>query len=71
MNDGTVEMRSDHDYFERPLAFTWQGMRIEVTDVLVQYQTPHGYQFRVRTKDDDIFVLDFDSTTDQWSINQL
>ncbi len=71
MSVETVEMRSDHNYIGRPLAFTWQGKRFEVADVLIRYQTPHGYQFRVRTIDNNIFVLDFDSPADRWSINQL
>lgn len=71
MNADWVECRSDHDYIGRPLAFTWQGNRFEIADVIIQNQTPLGYQFQVRTTDDEIFELDYDTHTDQWSVQQL
>jgi hypothetical protein len=66
-----VECRSDHDYIGRPLAFSWQGVRFEVAEVLVKNRTPSGYQFKVRTPGFEIFELEYDSNTDQWSVQQL
>ena len=66
-----VEVRSDHDYIGRPLAFDFQGMRLEVTEVISQTRNPHGYSFRVLTQDFGIFELDYDTRSDQWSVNQL
>jgi len=71
MTEDLVNCRADHDYPGRPLAFTWQGIRFEVADVLVQYRTPQGCQFHVRTMDANIFGLDYDITTDTWSVHQL
>ena len=66
-----VEVRSDHDYFGRPLAFDFQGMRLEVTEVISQTRNPAGYAFRVFNKDFGIFELNYDTRSDQWSVNQL
>jgi hypothetical protein len=66
-----VEMRSDHDYIGRPLAFTWHNKRLEVTEVLLQSRTPLGYNFKVRIEKQGIFELDYDGSTDQWSVEQL
>ncbi len=66
-----VECRSDHDYVGHPQAFSWQGARYEVADILLQYRTPSGYQFQVRTTGAEIFELIYDTNADQWSVHQL
>ncbi len=66
-----VECRSDHDYLGHPLAFYWQGKRLEVAEVLLQNRTPHGYSFQVRNNDFGIFELIYDTDTDEWSVHQL
>lgn len=66
-----VEMRSDHDYIGRPLAFTWHNERLEVTQVLLQSRTPQGYTFKVLNEREGTFELSFDLSTDQWSVEQL
>ncbi len=66
-----VICRSDHAYLGYPLAFYWQGQRLEVTEVLARGRTPTGYTFQVRTQESDIFVLEYDLSTDQWSVEQL
>ena len=66
-----VECRSDHDYIGHPLAFYWQDKRLEVSEVLVQIHTPHGYSFRVRNNDFGIFELIYDTNTDEWSVHHL
>ena len=65
-----VECRSDHDYIGRPLAFYWQGKRLEVAQVLAQNRTPFGYTFKVLNDDLGIFELDFDTNKDAWSVHQ-
>ncbi|MFZ2097039.1 MAG: hypothetical protein WAV05_10415 [Anaerolineales bacterium] len=70
MTSGEVECRSDHDYIGQPLAFYWQGKRLEVTEVLSQNRTPLGYSFRVLNEDFGIFELNYDTNTDQWSVDQ-
>ena len=65
-----VECRSDHDYVGHPLAFYWQGKRLEVTKVLAQIKTPQGTLFRVQNDVFGIFELDYDPNADQWSVYQ-
>jgi hypothetical protein len=66
-----VECRSDHDYIGRPLAFEWQGKRFIVDDVLLENRTPAGFQFKVRTADNEAFELDYEIITEAWTIHQL
>jgi hypothetical protein len=66
-----VELRSDHDYIGHPLAFDWQGIHLQVTEVISQTRIPHGYSFRVLNQDFGIFELNYDTQSDQWSVNQL
>jgi hypothetical protein len=70
MTSTRVECRSDHDYIGRPLAFYWQDIRLKVTNILAQSQTPLGYTFQVATEDFGIFELDYDTNSDQWSVQQ-
>jgi hypothetical protein len=65
-----VECRSDHDYIGHPLAFVWHGMHLQVADVLVQNRTPGGFHFHVRTTDTQIFELDYDTITGEWTVTQ-
>ncbi len=65
-----VICRSDHDYIGDPLAFYWQGRRLEVSELLAQSRTPTGYTFRVSTAEFGIFELEFDLSTGQWSVYQ-
>lgn len=66
-----VECRSDFEYAQRPVAFYWQGQRLEVIELISQIQTPAGYSFRVRSEEHGIFELNYDLITDQWSVQQL
>lgn len=52
-----VECHSGYTYAERPTAFTWQGQRHIITEILSQGRTPHAKAFRVRTKDGQVFEL--------------
>ena len=63
-----VECRSEAAYAERPLAFTWQGQRQEVAQVLDGWRTPVGKGFRVRTQDGSVFTLLYDEHDDVWQI---
>jgi hypothetical protein len=70
MTADLVECRSDHDYPGYPLAFFWQGQRLEVTEIISAKRTPQGIVFRVRNRDFGIFDLSYDTEADQWSVNQ-
>jgi len=65
-----VECRSDFEYAQRPIAFYWQGIRLEVTEVLTQNRTPSGMTFLVCNENLGIFELNYDISSDQWSIKQ-
>ncbi len=71
MASARVECRSDHNYTGRPLAFYWRDQRLDVTEVLVQYRTPAGLSYQVQTDGSGIFKLDYDTTTDEWSVQPL
>lgn len=65
-----VECRSDSEYAGRPLAFFWQGQRLEVSDVLAQWRTPRGKAFRVRVLGDLVFELFYDESFDTWTVSE-
>lgn len=65
-----IECRSDTEYAERPVAFTWQGKRLEVVEISDRWRTPDGKGFRVRTADDHIFELFYQEMTCEWEIRQ-
>ncbi len=65
-----VEIRSDHDYIGRPLAFYWQDERLEVSEVLTNLRTPYGYKITVRNNQAGIFELVYDFRTGEWSVRQ-
>jgi hypothetical protein len=68
---GKVECRSDHSYLGYPVAFYWQDRRLEIVEVVSELRYPDGYEFRVRTGEREIFVLNYVINTDQWSVQQL
>jgi hypothetical protein len=70
MSADMVECRSDHEYIGHPLAFFWQGQRLEVTEILAEQRTPQGYTFSVHNQVYGIFELSYDTNTDQWSVHQ-
>jgi hypothetical protein len=63
-----VECYSGGEYAERPRALYWQGVRLEVAEILASWLTPQGKHFRVRIEDSSIFELCYDLETDAWSI---
>jgi len=63
-----VECYSGVEYPERPLAFIWQGTRLEVDEILESHRIPEGKFFRVTTKDGQSFALRYDQLADRWSI---
>jgi hypothetical protein len=71
MASGQVECRSDHAYPGYPVAFYWQGERLEVTQVLSERRDPAGYTFRVSNERFGIFELNYNSNTDEWSVHQV
>jgi hypothetical protein len=67
----SVECHSGYTYGERPVAFLWEGARIEVAEVLAHWRSPEGRQFRVRTTDSRLFKLVYREHASEWSIELL
>lgn len=65
-----VECRSDWAYAQRPLAFTWQGQRWQVQEIITGKRTPTGIDFLVRTIEDELFTLSYNENADQWNIQR-
>ena len=54
-----VECHSDYTYAERPVALTWEGSRLEITEITAQWRTPDEKRFQVRTIDGQKFELSY------------
>lgn len=65
-----VECRSDSTYAERPVAFTWQGLHLDVVEILARWRAPGTRGFRVRTPGGVAFELVYDENSDVWSIRE-
>ena len=66
-----VACRSDWAYAQLPLAFTWQGRRLEVKAILAERRIPDGMTFVVITNDNEHFELIYEQNPDQWTIQPL
>jgi hypothetical protein len=66
----SVECHSEYEYAERPLALTWNGQRLEISDILEQWHNPGEKCFRVRTTEGQMFELCYGEFTDEWRICQ-
>ena len=66
-----VECRSDSTYGERPVAFTWQGERLEVVVIINRWRSPKGKGFQVSTQERRTFNLFYDESLDEWAICEL
>jgi hypothetical protein len=69
-----VECYSGHKVNERPLAFTYQGRRWEVADIIDRWyeggldaSRPGVNYFKVRTTEGRAFILRYLSLFDAWS----
>jgi hypothetical protein len=66
-----VECRSGSEYAERPLAFRWQGQRLEVAEVAGRGRTPLGRYFRVQTRDGRLFDLVYTELDETWQVTPV
>jgi hypothetical protein len=64
-----VECLSSDSYPGRPAAFTWQGRRLLVTDILSRGRTPSALWFRVRSDSGVSFELEYHLPTDERQSN--
>ncbi len=65
-----VECHSGHEYAERPVAFQWQGQRLEVAEILGRWRTPSGKAFQVLTSNQQVFVLSYYEQEESWEVSQ-
>jgi hypothetical protein len=66
-----VECLSDAEYADRPLALTWQGQRLEITEILARWRGPNERGFRVKTTGGQSFELIYRIISDDWHIQAL
>jgi putative sterol carrier protein len=66
-----VECHSGFTYADRPLALTWEGRRLEITQILAEWRTPEKNNFRVRTTEGRVFELAYNQSIDEWQIESL
>jgi hypothetical protein len=66
-----VECHSEYQYAERPIAFSWNGERIVVTEVITHWRSPRGMHFKVLTAMQGIFELSYLELEGIWEVQQL
>ncbi len=67
---GKVRCHSGFEYAQSPVAFSWEGKRLAVTQIDGEWKTPEGKFFRVRTEGDQVFELLYNPMVDKWSIKE-
>jgi hypothetical protein len=66
--DELVESYAGYMSPERPRAFTWQGERIEIAEILVTGRLPGEHWFKVRSSGGEVFDLTYTTESDEWHI---
>ena len=69
MTGELVECHSGYTYAERPVAFDWDGERLEIVEVEARWRAPEGRCFRVRVEDGREFELIYGELKDEWRIS--
>jgi hypothetical protein len=69
--ESLVECRSEVEYPQRPLAFSWQGQRLTVQKIIAEKRTPDHKVFRVLTPEGEVFELAYSPDLDQWTIHPI
>ena len=71
MSDIQVEAYSGAHYAQRPRAFTLNGVRQVVSDILDQWQMPDSFGFRVLTESGQVYELIYRLASDTWEAHFL
>ena len=66
-----VTCYSGVEYVEYPIAFEYQGERMQVAEILARHRHPKGKSFRVRSANSFIFEMEYDEASDAWLIEPL
>ena len=69
-----VNCYSGYKSNERPIAFAYQGRRLEIVEIVdrwyeggVKPDDPVIYYFKIKTHDSNIFILRYVASSDSWS----
>lgn len=65
-----VYCRSEINYADRPLAITWQGQRLEISEIIGRWRTPQGWRFLIKTENQLVFELLYSLPEDAWQVTQ-
>ncbi len=65
---GQVKCHSGYEYAQRPVAFSWEGERLDVEEIIASWRHPEGKCFRVQTDSEQVFELCYNENLDIWSI---
>jgi hypothetical protein len=63
-----VEAYAGYKSEETPRAFTYEGVRHEVRDIIARWYTETHACFRIRTSDGHRFVLRYDQNEQVWEL---
>lgn len=66
----TVECHSGYDYAGRPIAFDWEGERMQVARIVQAWREPGKKCFLVSTEDEQLFNLQYEERENLWNISQ-
>ncbi len=66
-----VQTYSGGRLHERPRRFVWQGVWLEVAQVLKQWRTPEELVFLVASSEGKPFLLRYAETVDRWRVERV
>ena len=69
--DNPVECHSGHTYAQRPTALYWEDERLEIEEILYEWQSPHARHFKILTVNHLTFELSYWEDSDEWKITPL
>jgi len=64
-----VRCYSGVEYAEYPVSFEWQGVQLQIVEILARRRYPDGKSFRVRTGEGRIFELFYEEESQAWHID--
>jgi hypothetical protein len=66
-----VECYAGYAYPERPLAFWWEGRRLEIVEIRSEGRTPQGKHFLVETTGERVFEMNYDQADGEWQVVEV
>lgn len=65
-----VECYAGYRGDEEPRRFAWRGQWIEITAILDRWLDPNHRYFKVRTDDDEVYLLRHDTNSGDWEMRR-